>query len=232
MRRQVGFTLIELLVVIAIIAILAAILFPVFARAKENAKRACCMSNLKELGLGLHMYAQDYDEWFPIGTDTTQWGSDQNPKLAFEWALWPYVKNQDLFYCPSSTAFREMNTVALAGKTGAAWAAALENTSTNWNAGNIGYYYYSFLTGSAPFTPRVLGEQGCFQSWASTTPVSTQTDPCQIWLMSDPFSPNGTTFPHGFKGGVNGIIFVLYLDGHVHPNHGQPKNGYDTLNGQ
>src|SRR5450755_3568353 len=61
-----GFTLIELLVVIAIIAILAAILFPVFARARENAKRASCQSNLKQIGLGFLQYAQDYDETFPL----------------------------------------------------------------------------------------------------------------------------------------------------------------------
>src|SRR5690606_6779733 len=62
-----GFTLIELLVVIAIIAILAAILFPVFARARENARRASCQSNLKQIGLGLMQYTQDYDERLPAG---------------------------------------------------------------------------------------------------------------------------------------------------------------------
>src|SRR5450755_1930358 len=60
-----GFTLIELLVVVAIIALLAAILFPVFARARENARRTSCSSNLKQLGLGVLMYAQDYDEYYP-----------------------------------------------------------------------------------------------------------------------------------------------------------------------
>jgi prepilin-type N-terminal cleavage/methylation domain-containing protein/prepilin-type processing-associated H-X9-DG protein len=69
-RRTSGFTLIELLVTIAIIAILAAILFPVFARARENARRASCMSNLKQIGLGFMMYVQDYDERFPFGV---QW---------------------------------------------------------------------------------------------------------------------------------------------------------------
>jgi prepilin-type N-terminal cleavage/methylation domain-containing protein len=64
-RKRTGFTLIELLVVIAIIAILAAILFPVFARARENARRASCQSNLKQIGLAVYQYTQDYDEKCP-----------------------------------------------------------------------------------------------------------------------------------------------------------------------
>src|SRR5437763_7255396 len=74
-RRSQGFTLIELLVVIAIIAILAAILFPVFGRARENARRSSCQSNLKQIGLGLAQYTQDYDENYPISEDATGAGA-------------------------------------------------------------------------------------------------------------------------------------------------------------
>jgi prepilin-type N-terminal cleavage/methylation domain-containing protein/prepilin-type processing-associated H-X9-DG protein len=96
-----GFTLIELLVVIAIIAIIAAILFPVFARARENARRASCQSNLKQLGLAIVQYTQDYDENYPAG-----YGSSFNP-AAFDfsgvgWAekIYPYVKSVQVYVCP------------------------------------------------------------------------------------------------------------------------------------
>ncbi len=99
MRRHRGFTLIELLVVIAIIAILAAILFPVFARAREKARTASCQSNLKQLALGFAMYAQDYDERLP----RWHWGLDRYEPTAriWYWQIYPYVKNEQLFSCPS-----------------------------------------------------------------------------------------------------------------------------------
>jgi len=92
MRR--GFTLIELLVVIAIIAILAAILFPVFARAREKARMTSCASNLKQIGLGFMMYVQDYDEMTPPGGD---WNGSEYWQLRIE----PYLKNVQIFTCPS-----------------------------------------------------------------------------------------------------------------------------------
>jgi prepilin-type N-terminal cleavage/methylation domain-containing protein/prepilin-type processing-associated H-X9-DG protein len=92
---RTGFTLIELLVVIAIIAILAAILFPVFARARENARRASCQSNEKQIGLGFAQYIQDYDGRYPkyefATTPTTGWAE----------VLQPYLKSDQIFQCPS-----------------------------------------------------------------------------------------------------------------------------------
>lgn len=101
---QQGFTLIELLVVIAILALLAAILFPVFTRAREKARQSSCSSNLKQLGLAFLQYTQDYDEKFPQGTDTmASCGNDPTGVVGGGWAgqLMPYTKSLQLFRCPS-----------------------------------------------------------------------------------------------------------------------------------
>ena len=97
LRARGGFTLIELLVVIAIIAILASILFPVFASARAKARQAACMSNLKQIGLALAMYAQDHDGELPYHLLTL----DAAPTyLSYLGALQPYVRNDNLFNCP------------------------------------------------------------------------------------------------------------------------------------
>ncbi len=96
-----GFTLIELLVVIAIIAILAAILFPVFARAREKARQTSCLSNLKELGLVYQMYIGDYDEKYPMCA------MQRGPYAYYAYqVLDPYVKNDQIWYCPSTDPAR------------------------------------------------------------------------------------------------------------------------------
>jgi len=100
MRRR-GFTLIELLVVIAIIAILAAILFPVFARAREKARQASCQSNEKQLGLAIIMYTSDYDQKFPTNWFRSACGVTEI-KPYWGDVVYPYVKNDQLYTCPSS----------------------------------------------------------------------------------------------------------------------------------
>ncbi|RYG73165.1 DUF1559 domain-containing protein [bacterium] len=103
--RSTGFTLIELLVVIAIIAILAAILFPVFGRARANARRSSGLSNIKQIGLGLTQYLQDYDERFPATVTERQGGNPADPNVAALYSirakLQPYVKSTQIFKDPS-----------------------------------------------------------------------------------------------------------------------------------
>ena len=104
-----GFTLIELLVVIAIIAILAAILFPVFARAREKARQTSCLSNVKQICLAVLMYAQDYDEMWPAhhrpvpATLTYPGGQTTTSGLMWYAAVYPYINNIQIFNCPSSS---------------------------------------------------------------------------------------------------------------------------------
>jgi len=130
MRRS-GFTLIELLVVIAIIAILAAILFPVFAQAREKARTASCSSNTKQLGLAVIMYKQDYDERFPFGgwRPTTALGPEEG---TWEWqnSTAPYIKNKGVFRCPSTSDLDEDNS---------------KPTEWQWNRNPVNYLYNNQL---------------------------------------------------------------------------------------
>ena len=109
--RRRGFTLIELLVVIAIIAILAAILFPVFAQAREAARKTSCLSNVRQLGTAYMMYLQDYDENFPphVTERTAIPGTPDTPEarapFSYKTKLEPYIKNQQIFKCPSAPAW-------------------------------------------------------------------------------------------------------------------------------
>jgi type II secretory pathway pseudopilin PulG len=105
--------LIELLVVIAVIAILAAILFPVFSQARERARQAQCQSNLKQIALATGMYLQDYDETFPI---SGYFGTGNQGACFFstDRILWPYIKNTSVWRCPSNPTGTNMNKAALA----------------------------------------------------------------------------------------------------------------------
>lgn len=157
-----GFTLIELLVVIAIISILAAILFPVFARARENARRASCLSNLKQIGLGIMQYAQDYDERYPLawlgapgggpwplpaGLRHTPYYTDASgvftngTRITWMDLIYPYTKSIEIFVCPS-----RRNQTYLVGST------SIPTPSYGYNAAISNWHptkYYGG-TGQAP----------------------------------------------------------------------------------
>lgn len=127
-----AFTLIELLVVIAIIAILAAILFPVFAKAREKARQTACLSNEKQIALGLLQYEQDYDEMLPyLWYGTNGGGSALNGNYKWMDAVYPYIKSEAVFNCPD-----------------------VSYPITN-NAGT--FYGYHYLTNLASQTPAAAG---------------------------------------------------------------------------
>ena len=122
--KRTGFTLIELLVVIAIIAILAAILFPVFARAREKARQSSCLSNVKQIMLGVLMYAQDYDERLLIAAS---WPTPAGT-VVWDQIVQPYANNQQIFVCPSERDKQHARDLGY-----------------GWNYQEFGYY-----TGGAP----------------------------------------------------------------------------------
>jgi prepilin-type N-terminal cleavage/methylation domain-containing protein len=103
-QKRSGFTLIELLVVIAIIAILASILFPVYSRVRENARRTKCLSNVKQLVMAFTMYADDHDETLPIWCMDYPWLSDINDGEGNTWdrVIFPYYRNSEMLHCPSN----------------------------------------------------------------------------------------------------------------------------------
>lgn len=108
-RGRAGFTLIELLVVIAIIAILAAILFPVFAQARDKARQTSCLSNIKQIGTGLMMYVQDFDETYPgalLAVPTINGGSTSDMRMPLDMQIMPYIKNDQIWKCPSDAGPR------------------------------------------------------------------------------------------------------------------------------
>ena len=141
--RPRGFTLIELLVVIAIIAILAAILFPVFAQARESARQTSCLSNVKQMSLGITMYLQDYDEKFcPARYDTIEnrdkpdapWNVTKNQHTDWAHVIYPYVKNTQIFHCPSAQdgADKDNKNAVNSDRTGATTYAVNNRLTGRW----------------------------------------------------------------------------------------------------
>lgn len=137
-RDRRGFTLIELLVVIAIIAILAAILFPVFAKAREKARQTACLSNMKQIGLGMMMYMDDYDGVYPPHYTTNPAGSS-GPYSAWPQMVYAYIKNSQIFVCPDRSDLTPMTDPG--ALTATAYSQAQTQVTYGMNYWLDSYYY-------------------------------------------------------------------------------------------
>ncbi|MCW3059451.1 MAG: prepilin-type N-terminal cleavage/methylation domain [Capsulimonas sp.] len=191
-----GFTLIELLVVIAIIAILAAILFPVFAKAREKARQISCASNLRQIGIGILQYVQDYDETYPTGSRGT---------LGQGWAgtVYPYLKSTAVFKCPDDPTTIHTNTANGVVSYPVSYAANFNFMRTDPSGPNDPHTGQSLASLSAPTRTVLLCEVQSIYA-----PI---TDPMETGEANNIVSPtsngnfNGTVFPFGvgnFQGGM------------------------------
>lgn len=200
---RTGFTLIELLVVIAIISLLAAILFPVFSRARENARRAACMSNMKQIGLGLVQYIQDYDDRLPF------YGSYSNGSLApaqgfyftstvpnWNMQLYPYIKTVQIYSCPSAT---DSTTEPPSGNNNASYTG--NGAVIRWGGGEGPL---SLMAIPEPSKIIFLHEHPERTHRSRLLPERLNATQYRYWLRSEPM--NSLHF-----GGAN----LLYVDGHV-----------------
>jgi len=221
MKRSNGFTLIELLVVIAIIAILAAILFPVFSRAREKAKQTACVSRLRQLGLALHMYASDYDEAFPV--EPFCGNPHPRPGQLLDGVM-PYMKSRHMFYCPSAPAIESWASLPkdyYEPGSPAGQPDSVVDTDANWAAGHITYRYFSFLY----YDTEANGGLGCNYKFEPRQLTESANADC--WLACDYIRHWSKYRPHKnprAKGG--GGLNVLRLDGSVFFLHGKTIHGY------
>lgn len=204
--KEKGFTLIELLVVIAIIAILAAILFPLFARAKENARGATCASNLRELGQGMKLYGDDWCGRFPIAFE---WGHTISyPNLPE--VLQKYVKQRQdtgIWRCPSDIGD------GIAGGDRTPYWKKYGDTSYGWPAQNYKWWGFPWLAGLPEDNPVDLaGMNTTIAKWIWRLPLSKR----QMMFDHNPFHYT-VRYGQGDRFQCTGFNNVVYVDGHVKP---------------
>lgn len=193
-----GFTLIELLVVIAIIAILAAILFPVFAQAREKARQTSCLSNLKQLGTGLMMYAQDYDECVCPPYNYP------NDNMTWDRLVQPYVKNWQIIQCPSD-AYSTRATAPFVPN-------GIRRSYTM--PSHLGWEW-----GPNRIFPVSMAEL----SFPSITVQLFERDNCQTWPNWQHCSVSDGSNEWAYR--HNLMANVVYADGHAKAHKGDPRNG-------
>ncbi len=231
--RRPGFTLIELLVVIAIIAILAAILFPVFARAREQARKTSCLSNMKQIGLGLYMYAEDYDEILPERRGSGDHGPvdpadfENGYQRTWQNMVYPYIKNYQVFKCPSNSAAQH-GVGGLASTTGssvspyfaAGYAMYLPNYTPSPLYPNGAAYPQPIAGLPYPSQELIIVEDhfiwpdaGPWLSYCEPSPSS--TDP-NCPPSDGEFLPGPSTWSSGH---ANKAANIIYLDSHAKYKH-------------
>jgi prepilin-type N-terminal cleavage/methylation domain-containing protein/prepilin-type processing-associated H-X9-DG protein len=209
MAKRSAFTLIELLVVIAIIAILAAILFPVFARAREKARQASCSSNCKQIALACLMYTQDYDEKLPSDRS----GVAGTPTFTtYVGQVVPYIKNFQIFRCPSDGTNRV--SVGINIGTGAPWGCPAGTNSPAWQSDGV-----TWLAGEgaplalipAPAETILNMCAGGYTAGTGGPPDNWWTYPQSLWFaeIASGCARNGFAAVH--NGGTN----YSFCDGHV-----------------
>jgi len=241
MNVRKGFTLIELLVVIAIIAILAAILFPVFAKVREKARQASCASNEKQLGLGVIQYIQDYDEHFPVVWDNRSSLGAGKTDINWGQEIYPYVKSLQVYVCPSNTYAAAQVT---AGQFMSYGFGGNENPSSN-----IPVSYA--MNGDIGFVNENGGPPNAQYTWGPYKSEAGIDEPSSKVMITECIGTNSATHWPGwfnFSGaassagiytqlfaGHTGLMNVAYIDGHVKAmkpvNLLTPVNQFGELNG-
>ncbi len=236
-RQRNGFTLIELLVVIAIIAILAAILFPVFARARDRARQATCSSNMRQIGLAIMMYLQDYDETFPGEMNFLVSGDSGTRGRGWYDVMAPYTTNEEISVCP--TGWYELTRSGMPNPTGfwgrsfrGSYAAPAQDSTNRTTLGAFRPIWANYYPPGIPLAT-IVNPSGTVMLFESTHIAGQnivsygRNNDGTLRTMDDQGRRGRQHFRH------NGMMNVLFGDGHVKvqgPAFMADLDNFSTLN--